>query len=227
MSLIGRVRRYYEDNLSIGDRLGEAVYAVWMVTASIGLLNTGRPITPDHVMSVIAIALAVNFVWGAIDGITVMLTNTTDRARLDLLVFDLRTSPTDTALRARADDELDDTFAGYLNEADRARVIDMVAAAPPGPDPRARKVSPGRADWLYALAIICIDVGLALPVLLPLLIFHDFETAILISRIVATYIFAALGAMYARQLRRNPWIAAVLLGAFGHTLFVSFYEAGW
>lgn len=78
--MLSRIRNFYDNYLGVGDRLGEAFYGVWMAVVSIGLLNSVGEITPDHVVSVIGVAFAVNFVWGLIDGVTVMLTNIIQRA---------------------------------------------------------------------------------------------------------------------------------------------------
>lgn len=83
MSAFARMHRFYEAHLSIGDRLGESIYAVWMVVVSVGLINSELDITPEYVAVVVAIAFGVNLAWGLIDGITVMLTNVIDRARRD------------------------------------------------------------------------------------------------------------------------------------------------
>ena len=89
--MLSRIRNFYDNYLGVGDRLGEAFYAVWMAVVSIGLLNSVGEITPDHIVYVIGVAFAVNFLWGVIDGVTVMLTNIIHRARRDQIVHDLRT----------------------------------------------------------------------------------------------------------------------------------------
>lgn len=217
--------RLYARHVSVGDRLGETFYAVWMAVISIGLLNTVKVITPDFILHVIAIAFSVNIVWGLIDGITAMYTAIIDRARSDRLLYALRTgSDPDVAAKVMA--ELGESIAGDLADADKQRIIAALAALPSGPDPRTQKYRPGRDDLLYALGIFLIDVGLLIPVILPLLLIHDVETAIYASRLVATAIFASLGWAYARHLNRNPWIAAAILGGLGFALFTGAYAAG-
>ncbi|MCW5696808.1 MAG: hypothetical protein KIS96_08755 [Bauldia sp.] len=223
--MLARIRRFYSDHISIGDRLGEAVYAVWMAVVSIGLINSETEITADLVGEVIAIAFAVNIVWGVIDGVTVMLTNIIDRRRREQIVHDLRAGVKNA--RKRAMEALDETIAGVLSGAAKANIVAAIAAGPAGPDPGRSPARPTRADWLYALGIVLIDTALVVPLVLPLMLIDDIDTAIYVSRMIAVTIFAALGAAYARNLNRRPAIAALLLGGFGYAFFTAVYEAGW
>jgi hypothetical protein len=224
--MLDKIRNFYGSYCAIGDRLGEAFYAVWMVVVSIGLLNSGGQITPEHILYVVAVALTVNFGWGVIDGVTVMLGNIIDRVQRDRVVHDLRRGAGDKAT-AKALADLDDTILTVLPEADRRRIVAAVADGPPGPDPRRIPYWPGREDWLSAVGIIGIDVFVAVPVVAPIILIHDVPTAVYISRLIATAIFAALGAAYARNLNHRRWPAAVALGVLGFALFTSAYEAGW
>jgi hypothetical protein len=52
MSVLETVRRLYARHVSVGDRLGETFYAVWMAVVSIGLLNSASRITPDYIVYV-------------------------------------------------------------------------------------------------------------------------------------------------------------------------------
>lgn len=225
--MIGAIRRFYDGFFSPGDRLGEAFYGIWMAVVSIGLLNTGAAITPDHLLWVVLIAFSVNVTWGAIDGVTVMITNVIDRADRERLVHALRSRPRDMATRAATLAELDGTIAGSLDDAAKARLIEAIAAGPPGPDPAARRWHATREDWLYAGGIVAIDAAVVVPVVLPFALIPDVEIAVYVSRLVATAIFAAIGAAYARHLNRRPWVAAVLVGGLGFALATATYEAGW
>jgi len=227
MSAFGKVRKFYEDNLSVGDRLGESIYAVWMGVVSIGLINAETTITPDLIIEVVLIAFGVNLVWGIIDGVTVMLTNVMDRRERDILAFDLRSHRESQLARAEAMANLDETIVGVLPEEERRRIVDLIAAGPAGSDPRRKPSHATRRDWGYALSIVLIDVLLVVPLVLPLILIADVDTAIFVSRIIAVTTFAALGAAYARNLGRRPVIAALALGALGYTLFTLAYGAGW
>lgn len=222
-----RLGAFYTRHLSVGDRLGETVYAVWMVVVSIGLVNAEANITRDHIWTVVFIAFGVNFAWGVIDGVTVMFTNVIDRRKRDILAYELRTDGGNAARRARALDDLEDSIAGVLTDDQKNRIVDMVAAGPAGSDPRLVPARPGKEDWAYAVAIILIDVLHVVPLVLPLILIHDVETAIFVSRIIAVTTFAALGAAYARNLDRHPLSAALALGGMGYALFTWAYAAGW
>ncbi len=127
----------------------------------------------------------------------------------------------------RAREQLEDSVAAGLAEDDKARVVAMIAAGVAGDDPARRRYRPGREDWLYAASIVAIDTLIVIPVVLPLVLFADKELAVYLSRLVSTAIFAGLGAAYARNLNRNPVLAALVLGALGYAVFTAAYAAGW
>lgn len=225
--MLERIRHFYGTYCAIGDRLGEAFYAVWMVVVSTGLLNSGGQITPKHIAYVVTVALVVNLGWGIIDGLTVMFGNIIERVQRDRIVHDLRTDG-GKAATAKALDDLDDSIAALLPEAERRRIVTAIADGPPkGPDPRKTPYWPGHEDWLYALGIVGIDVFVAVPVVAPIILIHDVPAAVYVSRLIATAIFAALGAAYARNLNHRRWPAALALGLLGFALFTAAYATGW
>ena len=222
--LIERVKDFYA-RLSVGDRLGEALYAVWMAVVSIGLINATEHITPAGVINVVVICLGVNAVWGVLDGLTVMYSRVIERAKNDRLVWQLRLGkPAPTAL---AYDYLNGTIFSAAGTAGQGKIVAALAEGELPPDPKKERYRPGGDDWLIALGIFGIDVGLALPIVVPLLLLRDIDTAVYISRLVATMSFAAIGWGYAKSLNRNPWLAMLGLGALGFAVFTAAYEAGW
>ena len=121
----------------------------------------------------------------------------------DRVVYDLKAGRSDPAT-AKALADLDDTVVAVLPEAERRKIVAAVAEGPPGADPRRTPDRPAREDWLSAVGIIGIDVFVAVPVVAPIILIHDVPTAVYISRLIATAIFAALGAAYARYLNHPP-----------------------
>ena len=224
--MFAKLRHFYGTYCAIGDRLGEAFYAVWMVVVSTGLLNSGGQITRDHLLYVVVVALVVNVGWGIIDGITVMYGNIIERVQRDRIVHDLRTGGGGKAT-ARAQADLDDTIITAMPESERRKIVAVLAQGAPGPDPYNTPYHPVREDWLYALGIFGIDVLMVVPVLAPIVVFPDTATGVYISRLVATVIFAVIGAAYARNLNHRRWPAALGLGILGFALFTAAFAAGW
>jgi VIT1/CCC1 family predicted Fe2+/Mn2+ transporter len=215
---------FIAERVALGDRLGEAFYAVWMVVVSIGLLNSVAHITREHVMWVVMVALSVNVTWGIIDGVTAMLTGIIARARHERLIHDLRKG--DVAARKSAEEQVEELAGGDLPAEERTRIVSMLAAGPASPH-ALRRFGPSRDDWLYAFSFFLIDVALAIPILFPLLIFNDLAVGIFVSRLVAVAFFAFLGARYAVHLNREPWPGAVALGLLGLVVATTAYETGW
>jgi hypothetical protein len=218
------LRKLYA-GVTVGDRLGEAFYAVWMAVVSIGLINSVSVITADHVLWVVGVCFSVNLTWGIIDGVTVMYSNVIERAERDRALHDLRSGRDGATGEVRR--LIDDSIAGALGEANKDKLAAALADGDPGVDPRTRRYGPGRDDWLYAVGIVLIDVGLVVPVVTPLFVIGDIAMAIYMSRMAAVLIFAALGWAYAKRVNHNPWPAAAFLGVLGFAVFTGAYEAGW
>ena len=225
MTAIDRITSFYRDRFSIGDQLAEAFYAVWMAVVSIGIINSTTEITPAFVGRVVLTCLAVNTVWGVIDGVTVMYTNIIERAATDRILYRLRQG--DAAAKDLARREIDGSVLSVLGDAERRMIVDALARGTPAADPTRRPYRPTLDDWLGALGIVGINVALAIPIAAPLVFVSDVELAIYVSRIIATLLFATLGWAYARNLNRNPWLASVVLGAIGCALFSAAFAAGW
>lgn len=219
------IRGLIRANLSVGDRLGEAFYAIWMVVITIGLLNAEGAVTRELIATVVAIAFGVNLVWGIIDGVTVMLGIIIERAERERALFALRTGEADG--RERVSALIGDTILAGLSAAERERVVDMLTSGAAGADPPTVRYRTSREDWEYALSVVLLDVMLVVPLVAPLVLVPDAERGVYVSRIVATVMFALLGSAYAASLNRNRWIAAVGLGVLGYAVFTLAYLAGW
>ncbi len=219
------VREFYARYLPIGDRLGETFYAVWMVVISLGLLGaTG--LEKESIAYAIFVAFLVNMTWGAIDGISVMMSKVIERAKTDRLLYDLRTKK-DKPSREAASNSLDGTVAGDLKEEDRQKVIDIIASGEPGKDPAKIVYFADRDEWFYAIGIFLIDLVMVVPIVIPLVIVPDPVVALYISQLIATLFFAALGVAYARNLNRRKWLAALWLGTLCFSIFTMAFYFGW
>ena len=220
-----RVREFYQRYLPVGDRIGEMFYATWMVVVSLGIINSVDD-QEGIVPLAIAIAFGVNIAWGLIDGISVMLTGVIGRASRDRTLFDLRKND-DQLTRQEARKALDDAITYALSDGEKEHILDQLAEGAPEGDPYHEPYHAKREDWYYALGILAIDVLFVIPVIAPLLVIPSTPDAILASRLIATLIFAALGAAYARRLNRNRLLAALFLGTLGFSVFSIAYILGW
>jgi len=224
--ILRRLRSFYAANLPIGDFLGEAFYAVWMVVVSLGILG-GTGFEGGAIAYVIFIAFMVNIVWGSIDGLSVMYTNIIERAHSEKMVYDLQNKG-DAASRSEGDAELSEGITYILSPSDRARVLDMIASSERITiDPRSKAYRPLRTDRQYALGIFSIDVLLVVPLVAPFLFIPDPSQALYLSRLIATVMFAILGTYYAKHLNRRRWLAALFLGTLCFALFNLAFLAGW
>jgi hypothetical protein len=223
---IPAIKGFYAQYFPVGDYLGEMFYAVWMVVVSIGILGAEGDITPGAVTSVVIIAFGVNIAWGLIDGTTVMYTNLIEKARADKLVYALQTKKDAQTLTAAAED-LDDGITAALSAEEKQKVLEMIASKSPGEDPNKKRYKAKKEDRYYALGILAIDTFLVVPIILPIIIADYPYDGVYASRIIATLIFAALGVMYAKELNRRRWLAALFLGTLCFSVFSLAFLAGW
>jgi hypothetical protein len=224
-ALISRFRAFYSRNLPLGDLLGEAFYAVWMVVVSLGILG-GTGFEGGAIAYVVFIAFMVNITWGLIDGLTVMYTNIIERARNERIVHTLQNHGSSS--REDGMEALSEGITSVLGAAEKEKILDMIASAPPiDGDPGTKPYRARRSDLSYALGILSIDALLVIPLVVPFLIVPELSQAQYLSRLVATVIFAFLGAMYAKQLNRRRWLTALFLGTLCFVLFNLAFLAGW
>jgi VIT1/CCC1 family predicted Fe2+/Mn2+ transporter len=224
-NVFDRTKRFYAKYLPVGDRLGEMFYAVWMVVVSLGILG-GTGFEGGAIAYVVFIAFGVNIVWGVIDGLTVMHSNMIEKARSEKVVYDLRAND-DLASREAGAEALEEGITADLSPADKEKVLDLIASAEPGADPSNKRYRAQRDDWYYALGILAIDALLVIPLVVPLIFWPDPAQGLYFTRLVATAIFAVLGAAYARNLNRRRWVAALFLGTLCFSLFSLAFVAGW
>jgi len=226
IGLISRVRAFYSTNLQVGDLLGETFYAVWMVVVSLGLLG-GMGLEGWAVAYVLLVAFIVNTICGLIDGLTVMYTRIIERAESEKAIFDLQTKG-DREARRRGADALSEGITSVLGPDEREKVLDMIASsATIGEDPAVKPYYPGKKDWRYMLGILSIDVLLVVPLVAPFVLLSEASEALYLSRLIATVIFAVLGAVYAKHLHRRRWLAALFLGTLCSSLFTLVFLVGW
>jgi hypothetical protein len=225
VSFAPRIKDFYARYLPIGDRLGEAFYAVWMVVISLGLLGaTGMD--EESIAYVIFVAFAVNMTWGLIDGISVMQGKVIERARTEQIAYYLR-ARNSTVDREAALNALSGTVAGSLGDADSQKVIDLIAMGDPGQDPAKKRYYATKEDWYYALGIFLIDTFLVIPLIAPLVILDDPVLALYLSQLIATVLFVALGVAYAKNLHRRRWLAALWLGTLCLGVSTCAFLMGW
>jgi len=215
---------FVTNRVALGDRLGEAFYAVWMVVVSIGLLNSVERITEEHVAYVVMTCFMVNFTWGIIDGVTAMYSAIIARARRDRFLYGLRAR--DPNVQGEVHARIEEVVGERLSDNQKDRIQAVLAEGAPGANPTLRRYRPGKDDWLYALSFFIIDVAVVVPIVAPLLLTPDVQRAVHISRIIAVVIFAMLGWQYAKSLNRNPWLAALGVGVLGLAVSTYAYETG-
>lgn len=164
-------------------------------------------------------AVGVNITWGVIDGLSSIYTNLIDSIKEDELVRSLRAGRGNQKNIQAAMDNLDDTIARHLSEADRSKIIEMLQSGATGKPPESRLTS---EDYQAAFATFLIDLLTVFPVILPYIIFDSVHLAMLGSQIVATVAFITIGSQLAKQAHMNRGKTALAFGLMG--IFVMLFR---
>lgn len=215
---------YLRNTLSLGDRLAEFFYGVTMVAVVSGMINTTLPPGEEKIRLLLLVSLAVNISWGIIDGVTGLYAGMVDRAEQDLLVDALRGDTENPEKRDAVLTTLQGTILDDLDETDRTSVVDLIVVKSPGVR---QKYTASADDLRVAGAIFLIDVVLVFPVILPFFVFGDVGTAVFVSHAIAILSLALCAMIWARHLRRNIWIAGLVIGLIAAVGIGITYYLGW
>ena len=211
-------------NTTLGDRLCEIFYGVFMVSVMIGIINITESgyIHIKHVLLIVA--FGVNITWGIIDGGTSVYGGLVDQAEEDRLVNSLRRNKQNQQYIDNLKDDLQGTILRKLNDEDQSKVIDMVRDGTPED---IKKYGASMDDVKSWLAILMMDFITVFPVIIPLYTINNVQSAVFWSHFVAVLLFIIIGTAWAKYLNKNMVLAGAALGILGAaTLAFSFYF-GW
>lgn len=219
------LREFLKNNLSLGDRLTETFYGVFMVSVVTGMINaTGDPSDPSVERIMLISALAVNISWGIIDGLTYVIGGLIDRADEDRIINSLRSDRSVSQLKDKLLENLQDSAVGRLSDSDQIKVVDMIRAGSPE---KAPSYFPSKDDYKVALAVFLIDFVTVFPVVLPFIIFQDAARAVFFSHIIAVILFFLIGYYWALYLNWNKLKTGVVLAVIGAIVIAFTFYLGW
>jgi VIT1/CCC1 family predicted Fe2+/Mn2+ transporter len=222
---MANIRTFIRNRLSTGLILAEAFYGIWMVTVVTGMVRASGEVTEESVRIMLFAAFGVNITWGVIDGLSSIYAHLIDSIKEAELVRSLRTDRGNQKNIQAAMDNLDDTIARHLSEADRSKIIDMLQRGGlTGTPPESRLTS---EDYQVAFATFLIDLLTVFPVILPYIIFDSVHMAMLGSQLVATVAFIIIGSQLAKQAHMNRVKTALAFGLMGLCVIAFSYAFGW
>jgi len=219
-----RFARLIYENSTLGDRLCELFYGVFMVSVMIGIIN----ITASgyyHIKEVLlAVALGVNVTWGIIDGATSVYGGLVDKAEEDKLVNSLRREKQNQQFKDELKESLEDTAVRKLTDEDQSKVVDMIQAGNPDD---IGKYSASIEDVKSFFATFLMDFITVFPVVIPLYIVDDVKSAVFWSHFVAVLLFVMIGTIWAKRLNRNAVRSGIAFGILGIVTIAFSYYFGW
>jgi hypothetical protein len=212
------------NNTTIGDRLSEIFYGITMVSVVSGMVNYGLFGQNNLSYVLFFVALGVNISWGIIDGATSVYGGLVDRAEEDRLIYSLRSNKKILDQREDVAEILKGTIIRSLNEEDQAKVVDMISAGVPE---KIGKYNTTRDDFKVFLAILLMDVITVFPVIIPLYVIEDSQSALFWSHLIAILIFVLIGVAWAKYLNKNMVKAGLALGILAAITISVTYYFGW
>ena len=211
-------------NTTLGDRLCEIFYGVVMVTVVSGMVNYGFKGHQDLGFALLIVSLGVNITWGIIDGATSVYGGLVDEAEEDRLVNSLRTDENNQENREDVAEILQGTILRSLSEEDQSRVVDMIQAGKPE---KTGEYGASRDDLKMFLAIFLMDFITVFPVIIPLYVVTDSQSALFWSHLIAILMFVIIGIAWAKYLNKNMLKAGSALGILAIATISVTYYFGW
>lgn len=222
--MFSRTRTFLRDNLTLGNRLSEWFYGVFMVVIITGVINTGMPPTKEALGFMMLAALGVNISWGIIDGVTSMYQALVNRADYLRIANEFRADRGDPQKRELVARSLQGTIVENLSEEEQAEIVEKIGE---GEIVTGRKYPATRADWNVTFAIILIDFVLIFPVTLPYLLMDNVRNAAFVSHTVAIVLMAFDVMLWAKYLGLNTRKAGIMIVVITWLAIYSTWLIGW
>lgn len=222
--MLSRIITFLKDNLTLGNRLSEWFYGVFMVVIITGVINTGMPPTKETLGFMLFAALGVNISWGIIDGVTSMYQTLVNRADYLRIANEFRADTSDPRTREQVAKSLQGTIVENLSEEEQAKIVEKIGE---GEIVTGRSYPATRADWNVAFAIILIDFVLIFPVTLPYLLMDNVRKAAFVSHTVAIVLMAADVMIWAKYLGLNTRKAGIMIVVITGLAIYFTWLIGW
>jgi hypothetical protein len=199
-----------------GLAIQESLYGIIMAmifvnAAQVGILSFSSNI---HLAIVI---FSMNFTWGLIDAVVIILIGSLERNR-DLLILKRNRENNDSDYRAMIKDDLSGTIVDAVRGEDECRIIDRILASEMESE---EELARDRTDLFRSgMASFAITVLTAVPVMMPILFIHDLRTALFFASALGATALFFVGFTMSRYMGANKWRMAVMFMIVGWAVTV-------
>jgi len=207
-----------ERYLSPSERLSEVIFGIIMaltVTSSLRLaLGTGASAR----VTIATTTLGNNLAWGIVDAVMYLLVITFERNRERQLVEKIkRAKDKATAIKAVRKD-LKDTLVEVMPKTAREHVYEHIAEVLERSRPEKAKLT--QKDALGALWSFALVFAVAIPIVLPYLIFPGRSSMVYTSDIIAIGLLFLVGYMWAHYTNWNKFLSGIIFVLIGVVISV-------
>lgn len=207
-----------ERYLSPSERLSEVIFGIIMALTVTSSLRIALGTSPSARVTIATTVLGNNLAWGIVDAVMFLLVIIFERHRERQLVEKIkRTKDKATAIKAVRRD-LKDTLVEVMPKTAREHVYEHIAEVLERSKPE--KVKLTRKDLLGALASFALVFSVAIPIVLPYLIFPTRAEMIYSSDIIATGLLFLVGYLWAYYTNWNKFLTGIIFVLIGVVISV-------
>lgn len=188
-----------------GLAIQESLYGIIMAMIFVNAAQAGILSFSSNVHLAIVI-FSMNFTWGLIDAIVIIVIGSLERNR-DLLILRRNRENNDSKYRAMIKDDLSGTIVDAVRDEDECRIIDRILASETESD---EELAKDRTDLFRSgLASFAITVLTAVPVMMPILFIQDIRAALFFASALGATVLFFVGFTMSRYMGANKWRMAV------------------
>lgn len=203
-------------NTGPGLAIQEALYGFIMAMIFVNAAQAGI-FTFNSNIHLAFIIFSMNFTWGVIDALIIILVGSLERKR-DIQILSKSRDNDCEECEAIVEDDLSGTILGAIDPKDERQIVRQILSSRIESEEELRK---DRADLLKTgISSFVITILAALPALIPLLLIPDLTTALFIASALGAVALFFVGYTMSKYIGANKWKMAVILTLVGWSVTI-------
>ncbi|MGE0015605.1 MAG: VIT1/CCC1 transporter family protein [Candidatus Methanomethylophilaceae archaeon] len=203
-------------NTGLGLAIQEALYGFIMAMIFVNAAQVGI-ISFDSNTHLAFIIFSMNFTWGVIDALIIILVGSIERKR-DINILSKSRENDCSECDSIVKDDLSGTILGAIEPADEQRIIWQILSSKPESD---QELSKDRAELIRTgMSSFVITLLAALPAIIPLLLIEDLTSALFVASALGSVALFFVGYTISKYIGANRWGMAVVMTLVGWSVTI-------